>query len=117
VINNTEFVARVRVESITSGQLGRDLPGQILGETALDIDLRQFLELRFGLRLACELTDTYSPAAMDMAPATRPATPATRICDGPADAVATPMIKLAVETIPSFAPRTAARSQPMREIR
>jgi hypothetical protein len=31
--------------------------------------------------------------------------------------VATPMIKLAVETIPSFAPRTAARSQPMREIR
>jgi hypothetical protein len=54
---------------------------------------------------------------MDIAPATRPATPATRICDGPADAVATPMIKLAVETIPSFAPRTAARSQPMREIR
>ena len=28
---------------------------------------------------ACELTDTYSPAAIDMAPATRPATPATKI--------------------------------------
>lgn len=28
---------------------------------------------------ACEQTETYSPAAIDMAPATRPATPATRM--------------------------------------
>jgi hypothetical protein len=30
------------------------------------------------------------------------------------DAAATPTIRLAVDTIPSLAPRTAARSQPMR---
>ena len=32
-------------------------------------------------------------------------------------AVATPRIRLAVETIPSLAPKTAARSQPMRSVR
>lgn len=32
------------------------------------------------------------------------------------DADATPTIKLAVEMMPSFAPRTAARSQPIRSI-
>ena len=33
------------------------------------------------------------------------------------DAAATPSIRLAVETMPSFAPNTAARSQPMRSVR
>ena len=59
---------------------------------------------------------TYSPAAIDMAPATRRgARPDTS--DGCCDlcsAAATPTIRLAVETMPSFAPSTAARSQPMR---
>lgn len=64
-----------------------------------------------------ELTETYSPAAMDMAPATRPATPAIRTSEVAVDAAATPTIRLAVETIPSLAPRTAARNQPMRETR
>jgi hypothetical protein len=45
-----------------------------------------------------------------MAPATRPATPAIRISLRAEEAAATPTIKLAVETIPSFAPSTAARS-------
>src|SRR5512142_2733095 len=63
---------------------------------------------------ACELTETYSPAAMDMAPATSPATPATTTWCWVASAAATPMIRLAVDTMPSFAPSTAARSQPMR---
>ena len=64
----------------------------------------------------CELTDTYSPAAIDIAPATSPATPATRT--SPArPAAATPTIRLAVETMPSLAPSTAARSQPMRDTR
>src|SRR4249919_797846 len=65
----------------------------------------------------CELTDTYSPAAIDMAPATSPATPAISTAFCVAAAAATPTIKLAVETIPSLAPSTAARSHPMRSTR
>lgn len=56
-----------------------------------------------------------SPAAIDMAPATSPATPAMRTSEVAAEAAATPTIRLAVETMPSLAPSTAARSQPMRE--
>src|SRR3954467_3308656 len=65
----------------------------------------------------CELTDTYSPAAIDRAPATRPAMPAviTALVDAPE--AATPNTRLAVETMPSLAPRTAARNQPMRSAR
>ena len=65
----------------------------------------------------CELTETYSPAAIDIAPATSPAAPAisASFCVDAADA--TPRIRLAVEMIPSFAPSTAARSQPIRSTR
>src|SRR5512140_3464851 len=66
---------------------------------------------------ACERTDTYSPAAIDIAPATRPAMPATITLACVACAAATPSTRLAVETIPSFAPSTAARNQPMRSVR
>jgi hypothetical protein len=52
---------------------------------------------------------------MDIAPAKSEATPAIRTLDRLASDAATPTIKLAVETMPSFAPSTAARSQPMRE--
>jgi hypothetical protein len=65
---------------------------------------------------ACELTETYSPAAIDIAPATRPATPATRTFAWVARAEATPTNRLAVDTVPSFAPNTAARSQPVRRV-
>src|SRR5678815_5971750 len=65
----------------------------------------------------CELTDTYSPAAIDSAPATSPATPASRTSLRAAFAAATPTTRLAVETMPSLAPRTAARSQPIRSVR
>ena len=63
---------------------------------------------------AWELTDTYSPAAIDMAPATSPATPATTTALWVASAAATPITRLAVERMPSLAPRTVARNQPMR---
>jgi UDP:flavonoid glycosyltransferase YjiC (YdhE family) len=54
---------------------------------------------------------------MDMAPATKPATPDTKMSCRDACAAATPTIKLAVETMPSFAPKTAARNQEMRLVR
>jgi len=44
------------------------------------------------------LAETYPPAAMDMAPATRHARPATRIALWSDPAVATPTPKLAVDT-------------------
>jgi hypothetical protein len=59
-------------------------------------------------------TETYSPAAMDIAPATRPARPATRMLPWLPWAAATPKIRLEVDNNPSFAPRTAALSQPTR---
>lgn len=62
---------------------------------------------------ACELTETYSPAAIDSAPATMPAIAATSTGPRPACAAATPMTRLLVEIRPSLAPSTDARSQPM----
>ncbi|KAG1530395.1 hypothetical protein G6F50_017344 [Rhizopus delemar] len=66
---------------------------------------------------ACERTETYSPAAMDSAPATSPANPDVKMAPCVACAAATPVIRLAVETMPSLAPSTAARSQPTRSER
>ena len=57
-------------------------------------------------------TETYSPRAIDAAPASRPAMAAARIA--PVRAVstaATPTTSAPVETIPSLAPSTPARSQ------
>lgn len=54
---------------------------------------------------------------VDMAPATSPATPVTRMLPWLGPAAATPIARLAVETMPSLAPSTAARSQPMRSVR
>ena len=50
---------------------------------------------------------------MDIDPAAIPAKPAV-IINSLLFAAAIPIIKLAVETKPSFEPRTAARSQPAR---
>jgi hypothetical protein len=61
-----------------------------------------------------ELTDTYSPTAIDIAPATRPATPTVITVARDAFAAATPTSRLAIDTMPSSAPSTAARSHPAR---
>ncbi|CAN1722090.1 protein of unknown function [Hyphomicrobium sp. 1Nfss2.1] len=66
---------------------------------------------------AWELTDTYSPAAIDMAPATAPAIPAMSTLVFELSAAATPEIRLAVERMPSLAPSTAARSHPTRPLK
>src|SRR3954462_2840378 len=58
-----------------------------------------------------ELTETYSPAALEGAPATSPAIPAVMMAARDASEAATPRTRLAVETMQSFAPSTAARSQ------
>ncbi len=63
------------------------------------------------------VTETYSPAAIENAPATRPATPAISTSSRADAAAATPMTRLAVDTMPSFAPSTAARSHPIRSLR
>jgi len=59
----------------------------------------------------CVLTETYSPNAIDTAPAANPAIPAVNIGPRATVAAATPTTMPAVETIPSLAPRTPARSQ------
>jgi hypothetical protein len=64
-----------------------------------------------------EWTDTNSPAAIDIAPAIRPEMLVKRIVWCPAPAAATPSTRLAVDTMPSLAPSTAARNQPMRSLR
>ncbi|KKY04887.1 hypothetical protein RM66_22235 [Xanthomonas phaseoli pv. phaseoli] len=66
---------------------------------------------------ACDCTDTYSPAAIDIAPATKPAMPVASTSAAAAPLLATPTSKPATERMPSLAPSTAARSQPALSLR
>jgi len=60
----------------------------------------------------CEETDTYSPAAIEHAPAARPARPvSTMVCALPPPPP-TPAISDTLVTSPSMAPNTAGRSHP-----
>jgi hypothetical protein len=54
----------------------------------------------------------YSPAAIDKAPASRPARPASRITWLEEPAPAMPRTREKLDTSPSLAPNTAARNQP-----
>ena len=49
---------------------------------------------------------------MDSAPPTSPASPAVITVPADTSAAATPTTRLAIDTTPSLAPNTAARSQP-----
>src|SRR3954451_2198465 len=65
--------------------------------------------ISFSNSSRCELTETYSPAAIESAPARRPAAPVMRMVRGSATAPDTPMIRLVFDTRPSLMPNTAAR--------
>ena len=56
------------------------------------------------------VTDSHSPIAIEHAPATSPASPVSRIVPPGTAAPATPITRLRLETSPSLAPSTAARS-------
>ena len=121
-LRNPKFVARVGGKGIFRHELLGDLPRKVPIDATLDVDIGKLIELKSRISLNslrsrarsacsvsdCELTDTYSPAAIDMAPATSPATPASKTSFCVAAAAATPTIKLAVERMPSLAPSTAA---------
>ena len=120
-----EFIAQVSGEWVVVMKRVRDLCGRSSG-SALAVDAGEFGQ--FGVRVGassrfslarsprststCELTDTYSPAAMAIDPAANPARPAVSTAAAAAPLAATPTIRLAVETSPSLAPNTAARNQP-----
>ena len=92
-LGEVQFVAGMGAERVLRHQLHGHLPGKLRRQPAFDIDAGQFVE--FGLESSrsspvsramsafsvsdCELTETYSPAAIDMAPATSPAMPAIRM--------------------------------------
>ena len=62
-----------------------------------------------------EETETYSPVAIENAPAARPARPVSTMSAGTrrgADPAPTPAISETLVTRPSIAPNTAGRSQP-----
>ena len=125
---DAELVAQVCREVVVRRQLLRDLHRELAIEAALVIDARELLELGLrrrgelcrlfrdvgGSASCCELTETNSPTAIDIAPAVSPATPATSTARADASAAATPIISDDVETIASFEPSTAARSQLLR---
>ena len=113
-------------QRVVRGQLDGHLLGGRLGQALGLVQRGQLGELRASgssasSRRSCASsavslsrwldTDTYSPSAIDTAPATSPARPAVKI--GPARAVApaTPTTIPATDTIPSLAPSTPARSQ------
>ena len=60
------------------------------------------------------VTDTHSPAAIDSAPASRPATPVVSTSPGAIPVAATPSTRARLDTSPSLAPKTAARNVPAR---
>jgi hypothetical protein len=118
---------RMRGERIVFGQFDGDLVRGFGSQAAGFVQRGEFGEFCLGRRAQLDplrslanwafslsrwlLTDTYSPSAIDTAPATRPASPAVKIGPRWLVAPATPRTMPATDTIPSLAPSTPARSQ------
>ena len=116
--------------------MGHELLGHLVRErrikAATDVDRHQFLVLApgvgvrfraltgefslFGVGLGLD-RGLYLPAAIDIAPATRPATPATTTLLCVAWAAAIPSTRLAVDDDAVVRVQPAARSQPIRPVR
>ena len=91
-LGDAELVAGVGAERVLRHQLRGDWRASSGSRPRLPRRCRQLVELALGVARAppsrarsarsvsdCELTETYSPAAIDMAPATSPAMPAIRM--------------------------------------
>jgi hypothetical protein len=120
-----ELGVEVGGERVVLGELAGDGARGLRAQALGFVGCREFGELQLGVLtqlafLGGELgfsesrwldTDTYSPSAIDTAPATRPAMPAVN--SGPRSVVtpATPTTSPATDTMPSLAPSTPARSQ------
>lgn len=112
-----ERIALCQLQRNVSSQIAVDAPArQQFGELC-ELAFRIGGEfLFFGASWACSRsrwlnTDTYSPAATATAPAAIAAIPARMTVACGAEAPATPKMIDDVETMPSFAPSTLARSQ------
>lgn len=70
------------------------------------------LQDHFFSMSCCDLTEMYSPAAIDAAPDINPAIQVTNAVWVDAPLAAIPTTRLVTEIIPSFAPSTAAHSHP-----
>jgi len=124
---HAELVTGMGAEGIRGRESIGDFECQINRKPTFDIDRGQFLLLALRMRLELSAllvevgslnislrADRYVFAAIAIAPATSAAIAAvsTKLVDAPA--AITPIATLATETIPSLAPRTAARSHPAR---
>ena len=122
---DAQLGVRVGAERVVLGELLGDLPGQVRGQAlarrcrpARRAPPRASRAARVSPwpSRACSvsrwvLTETYSPAAIDIAPATSPAMPAVARRCARRWPPATPTTMPAVDTMPSLAPSTPARSQ------
>ena len=90
LVGDAQLLGHVHGQDVALGQLDRHLVGQAGVEALVDVDAGELAELALGWSRSsprslamsarsvsrCELTEPYSPTAIDTAPATRAATPA-----------------------------------------
>ena len=128
---DAQLIARMRVQRIMMRQLAGDLRRQVRRQPALHIDLGQFGQFLAGIalerallkpqvgRLGIGLRTHGYVFTGSHRQGTRHQAGQPRGQDGAMRGLRRrhPVIRLAVDTMPSFAPNTAARSQLLRKIR